>query len=82
MYMFLHVCTCMIYVYSSSTVLRVLSDAHASGRQFRVIVIDSRPKMEGRHMLKKLVMEGVKCSYVLINAVSYIMNEVKKYMHM
>ena len=61
---------------SSSVVQRVLLDAHSSGRQFRVIVVDSRPKMEGRHMLRTLVQRGVKCSYVLINAVSYIMKEV------
>ena len=57
-------------------VQRVLIDAQRSGRQFRVIVVDSRPKMEGRHMLRTLVQRGVKCSYVLINAVSYIMKEV------
>ena len=62
--------------YSSSIVQRVLLDAHSAGKQFRVIVVDSRPKMEGRHMLKALVGNGVKCSYVLINAVSYIMKEV------
>jgi translation initiation factor eIF-2B subunit delta len=59
-------------------VQRVLLDAHCSGRQFRVIVVDSRPKMEGKHMLRTLVQKGVKCSYVLINAVSYIMKEVSK----
>ena len=64
-------------------VLRVLLDAHSPRadsprHQFRVIVVDSRPKMEGRHMLKTLVQKGVKCSYVLINAVSYIMKEVSK----
>ena len=64
------------YFFSSSVVQRVLLDAHCSGRQFRVIVVDSRPKMEGRHMLRTLVQKGVKCSYVLINAVSYIMKEV------
>ena len=64
-------------IHSSSVVKRVLLDAHSHGRQFRVIVVDSRPKMEGRHMLQTLVQKGVKCSYVLINAVSYIMKEVR-----
>jgi translation initiation factor eIF-2B subunit delta len=69
----------VILVYAfSSVVQRVLLDAHCSGRQFRVIVVDSRPKMEGKHMLRTLVQKGVKCSYVLINAVSYIMKEVSK----
>ena len=35
--------------------------------------------MEGMNMLKTLVRNGVKCSYVLINAVSYIMKEVSIY---
>jgi translation initiation factor eIF-2B subunit delta len=71
----------VILVYAfSSIVQRVLLDAHSTGKQFRVIVVDSRPKMEGRHMLKTLVSNGVKCSYVLINAVSYIMKEVSKVM--
>ena len=39
-------------------------------------MIDSRPKLEGRQMVKILVQNGVKCSYVFINAVSYIMKEV------
>ena len=58
-------------------VRQVLLDAKSAGKtRFRVIVVDSRPKMEGRHMLRTLVQDGVKCSYVLINAVSYIMKEV------
>ena len=30
----------------------------------------------GSHCLRQLVKNGIKCSYVLINAVSYIMKEV------
>ena len=30
----------------------------------------------GRQYLRRLVWKGIKCSYVLINAVSYIMKEV------
>jgi len=32
---------------SSSVVTRVLHDAHASNTRFRVIVADSRPRLEG-----------------------------------
>ena len=35
------------FFFSSSLVLRVLSEAHKSGIKFRVIVIDGRPRMEG-----------------------------------
>ena len=34
--------------FSSSLILRVLCDAHKSGQTFRVVVIDSRPKLEGQ----------------------------------
>ena len=91
---------------SSSVVHKCVVEAHQDGKQFRVIVVDSRPKFEGMHMythththlhttvlimiellfsvivsegqqlLRKLVKAGVKCSYILINAVSYIMKEV------
>ncbi len=33
---------------SSSIVQKALVDAHKAGKQFRVIVVDSRPKLEGR----------------------------------
>ena len=40
------------FFFSSSLVLRVLSEAHKSGIKFRVIVIDGRPRMEGIYILK------------------------------
>jgi len=53
-------------------------EAHGAGRSFRVIVVDSRPKLTGRAMLRKLVNIGVQCSYCLISAVSYVMREATK----
>ena len=35
---------------SSSIVQRALMDAHEAGTDFRVIVVDSRPKMEGEQL--------------------------------
>ncbi len=32
--------------------------------------------LAGQHFLRQLVRKGIKCSYVLINAVTYIMKEV------
>ncbi|XP_065844017.1 translation initiation factor eIF2B subunit delta-like isoform X2 [Oscarella lobularis] len=62
----------------SSIVLRVLKDAHDSGKKIRVIVVDGRPKMEGKECVRRLARHGIPCTYVLINAVSYIMKEVSK----
>lgn len=63
----------------SSLIKRTLIDAcRESAMKFRVIVVDSRPDHEGREMLKSLTMLGINCTYVLINAISFIMPEVTK----
>jgi len=82
---------------SSSIVLGSLLVAHRKGIEFRVIVVDSRPKMEGklvifhssfnvlftgRKVLSNLIQNGIKCSYILINAVTYIMKEVHNVLYL
>lgn len=63
---------------SSSLVNRTLCDAHAKqGRAFRVVVVDSRPRLEGRETLRRLVRRGIHCTYVMINAISYVLPEVR-----
>lgn len=69
----------VILVYGcSSLVSRTLCNAYAKGRAFRVVVVDSRPRLEGRETLRRLVKQGVRCTYVLINAISYVLPEVSK----
>ncbi|NXR63975.1 EI2BD factor, partial [Rhadina sibilatrix] len=70
----------VILVYGcSSLVNRTLCDAHAKkGRAFRVIVVDSRPRLEGRETLRRLGRRGIHCTYVMINAISYVLPEVTK----
>ncbi|GAV90413.1 IF-2B domain-containing protein, partial [Cephalotus follicularis] len=63
---------------SSSAVEMILLHAHELGKQFRVIVVDSRPKLEGQPLLRRLVQKGLSCTYTNINAVSYIMHEVTR----
>ncbi len=48
------------------------------GKKFRVVVMDSRPQLEGRALLRRLLSHGIACTYVLLNAASYIMSEVTK----
>eukprot|EP00041_Stephanoeca_diplocostata_P012268 m.205779 g.205779 ORF g.205779 m.205779 type:complete len:601 (-) comp18881_c0_seq1:217-2019(-) len=62
----------------SSLILKIITDAHAAGKNFRVIVVDSRPKLAGVGMLHALLDVGVQASYVLINALSYAMREATK----
>eukprot|EP00752_Nemacystus_decipiens_P007738 g6917.t1 len=63
----------------SSLVESILVAAQQTKRgSFRVIVVDSRPGVEGRQLADTLSAEGVPCTYVLLTAVSYVMREVTK----
>ncbi|KAL3784111.1 hypothetical protein ACHAWO_001019 [Cyclotella atomus] len=70
----------VILVFGRSEVVnRLLLDAHRDGKKFRVIVVDSRPLLEGRDTLQILSRAGISCTYVLLNALSYLMmREVTK----
>lgn len=58
----------------SSLVESILVSAQCVKRgSFRVIVVDSRPEVEGRQLADTLSAEGVPCTYVLLTAISYIM---------
>lgn len=63
---------------SSSAVEMLLIHAHELGKQFRVVIVDSRPKLEGKLLLRRLVGKGISCTYTHINAVSYVMREVTR----
>ncbi|KAJ3331022.1 Eukaryotic translation initiation factor 2B, subunit 4 delta, 67kDa [Blyttiomyces sp. JEL0837] len=62
----------------SSVVEKLLLAAHAKGIKFRVIVCDSRPKLEGKIQLKRLVDAGIPCTYIFTNALGVVMREVTK----
>ena len=66
----------MSWFHSSSLIYKVLCDAHEAGKTFRVIVADSRPKSEGIEAVRRLMKHGIKCTYILISAISYMMQEV------
>uniref|UniRef100_A0A1D1Y1E7 Translation initiation factor eIF2B subunit delta n=1 Tax=Anthurium amnicola TaxID=1678845 RepID=A0A1D1Y1E7_9ARAE len=62
----------------SCVVEMILLNAHELGKQFRVVIVDSRPKLEGQALLRRLVGKGLRCTYTHINAISYIMHEVTR----
>jgi len=63
----------------SSVVEKVLLAAHARGKSFTVIVIDSRPSREGVEMVKRLALAGIRCRFAALAALSYVMQgEVTK----
>lgn len=69
----------VVLIYGSSCVVEmILVHAHELGKQFRVVLVDSRPKLEGQSLLRRLVAKGLNCTYTHINAVSYIMHEVTR----
>jgi translation initiation factor eIF-2B subunit delta len=69
----------VILVYGCSTsVLSSLKHSSAQGKKFRVVVVDSRPRLEGKTLLKELKNSGLDCTYILLNAVSYLLREVTK----
>eukprot|EP01024_Parvocaulis_polyphysoides_P027020 TRINITY_DN24571_c0_g2_i1.p1 TRINITY_DN24571_c0_g2~~TRINITY_DN24571_c0_g2_i1.p1 ORF type:complete len:692 (+),score=129.40 TRINITY_DN24571_c0_g2_i1:76-2076(+) len=69
----------VIMVYSYSTVvLSALLLGQKQGKRFQVIVVDSRPNLEGRKLLKQLIKFGIRCQYTHLNAIFYCMKEVSK----
>jgi translation initiation factor eIF-2B subunit delta len=63
---------------TSHVVEMLLKKAHSEGKKFRLIIVDSRPKLEGKELLRRLVKVGIQCTYIMINALSYVMKEVNK----
>ncbi|KIW12011.1 hypothetical protein PV08_09285 [Exophiala spinifera] len=59
----------------SSVVEKTLIAAHRAGKDFRVIVVDSRPMFEGRNLARSLVRAGLKVQYSLLNALSDVVDQ-------
>ncbi|CAF2157940.1 unnamed protein product [Rotaria magnacalcarata] len=67
----------LIFGYSS-LIMRILETAINRGINFRVIIVDSRPQQYGLKSAHRLLSLNVRCTYVLINAVPFIISEVTK----
>jgi len=69
----------VILTYAHSSVVEsLLKSAASSEKKFRVVVADSRPLLEGKTLLKSLREAGIECCYILLNSLSYIMQDVTK----
>lgn len=62
----------------SSLIKHILEEANRREKSFRVVIVDSRPRNREHEMLRQLVAQGIDCTCVLINAISYVMPEVTK----
>jgi translation initiation factor eIF-2B subunit delta len=60
----------------SSVVLSLFEAAKTKGLEFRVVVADSRPKLEGKEAVNKLLAAGIPCTYILINTLPIVMHSV------
>ncbi|CAF1262254.1 unnamed protein product [Rotaria sordida] len=67
----------LIFGYSS-LIMRILETAINREIDFRVIIVDARPQQHGLKSARRLLALNVKCTYVLINAVPFIISEVTK----
>lgn len=70
----------VVLTYARSNVVEmILKEAHEARQvRFRVVVVDSRPHYEGKKLVKSLADAGLQCTYIHINALSYIMRDVTK----
>src|SRR5690606_6491393 len=57
----------------SSVVQQALLEAHKRGKKFKVCVIDSRPRFEGKNLARALGTSGIDTQYALITSLNYIM---------
>ncbi|KAF1743351.1 hypothetical protein MXB_1841 [Myxobolus squamalis] len=69
----------VILTYSmSEIILNGLVDAYKSGKRFKVVIIDTLPRYDGRKMLRLLTNSDIKCCYAGFNSLSRVMRTVSK----
>jgi translation initiation factor eIF-2B subunit delta len=69
----------VILTYAKSSVVeKTLLKAHAQGKRFKVIVVDSRPLFEGKNLARSLAEVGVEVQYCLISGLASAARQVTK----
>ena len=69
----------VVLTFGYSEVVEVLlTTAKEKEIDFYVWVADSRPLADGKQMLKSLQNAGIRCGYVELNALTYVMQQVSK----
>ncbi|EXJ55936.1 translation initiation factor eIF-2B subunit delta [Cladophialophora yegresii CBS 114405] len=65
----------VILTYAKSSIVeKTLLTAHHQGKQFKIIVVDSRPMFEGRNLARSLVRAGLKVQYTLLSGLSDVLS--------
>ena len=69
----------IILTYGRSHVVEwIFRLAHSSGIKFEVIIVDSRPLLEGQNFSVKLSKLGIKTTYCLLNSISTLLPKCNK----
>ncbi|TKA57507.1 hypothetical protein B0A53_00738 [Rhodotorula sp. CCFEE 5036] len=67
----------VILTYARSSVVEgVLLEAKRQGKEFSVVVVDSRPLYEGKHLLHSLRLASIPTTYVLLPSLSLVLPRV------
>jgi len=64
----------------SSTVVRILAEAHAQGKKITVISTETRPKYQGRETAKELANIGIRTVMIVDSAANYYADEAERIM--
>ncbi len=67
----------MIYANSKSIFQSIIA-AKKEGVMFKVILVDSRPFLDGREAYTHYTNAGVDCSYILLQSMSFHIKEASK----
>ncbi|KAK0507796.1 hypothetical protein JMJ35_009685 [Cladonia borealis] len=69
----------LILTYAKSSIVQqVLVEAYRKGKQFKVIVVDSRPLFEGKNLARALAELGLDVQYSLTHGISHVMKDATK----
>ncbi|OAD74736.1 hypothetical protein PHYBLDRAFT_132887 [Phycomyces blakesleeanus NRRL 1555(-)] len=69
----------VILTYGKSSIVEaLLLKTKEEGIEFKVIVVDSRPLFEGKHLLKRLSTAGIDCTYYLLSSIYVALKSVTK----
>ncbi|KAH8102815.1 eukaryotic translation initiation factor 2B delta subunit [Phellopilus nigrolimitatus] len=60
----------------SSVVEKTILRAHEDGKRISVVVVDSRPMLEGKHLLTVLTAASIPCTYLLLPALGAVIASV------
>lgn len=66
----------VVLTYAKSAIVeKTILQAHASGTQFRVLVVDSRPLFEGKNLATSLMRAGLQVEYVPFSGIAHAVQD-------